>query len=114
AVGLSLDPPLPKNLSDRSHRQSLRRHPLLLPEGCCGLPSAAPLSPPPPSRRGGLPRRSRCSDLGVHDAEIRVHDAPIFAFTIGRSGRSRWTETRTRGAASGRCSSRRSRRLWWT
>src|SRR5438445_7074063 len=62
--------------------------------GVFGLPSAAPLSPPPPSRRGGLPRRSRCSDLGVHDAEIRVHDAPIFAFTIGRSGRSRWTETR--------------------
>src|SRR6059036_1837091 len=69
--------------------------PLLLSEGLFGLPSAAPLSPAPPSRRGGLPRCSRWSDLGVHDAEIRVHDAPILAFTMGRSSRSRWSETRT-------------------
>src|SRR5438445_1690785 len=66
--------------------------------GVFGLPSAAPLSPPPPSRSGGLPRCSRWSDLGVHDAEIRVHDAPILAFTMVRSSRSRWTETRVAGA----------------
>src|SRR3990172_3496418 len=35
------------------------------------------------------------TDPRVHDADPGVHDGVIFAFTMDRSGRSRWTETRT-------------------
>src|SRR5207249_1630861 len=67
----------------------------LSPQGCSGLPSAAPLSPPPPSARGDLPQCFTMTDLHVHDhryprsrcADLGVHDRPI--------ERSRWPETRT-------------------
>jgi len=35
------------------------------------------------------------ADLGVHDADLSVHDPPIFAFTMDRSRCSRWTDART-------------------
>jgi len=34
------------------------------------------------------------TDLGVHHADPGVHDGLIYVFTMERSARSRWSETR--------------------
>jgi len=35
------------------------------------------------------------TDPGVHDPDPIVHDGPILLFTMNRSARSRWGDTRT-------------------
>lgn len=37
----------------------------------------------------------KMAGLGVHDADLRVHDAPIRLFTMARSACSRWADART-------------------
>src|SRR5574341_2068309 len=84
---------------------------LLIRSGRRAGPSsvAAPAGARP--RVGGspvCPHRSRCSrspieaftmtDPGVHDPDLGVQLGPICAFTMERSGRSRWTETRNKQA----------------
>ena len=96
-------PPLPQDLSCRSHGQSLRRHPpssWLEERLVC--PRVDRASGSPLLGRGGLPRRvhddrstrSRSRSRRSRWPDLGVHDAPIFVFTMDRRQQSTSTSRR--------------------
>ena len=97
AVGATQKPLLTNNLSAVAHRQSLRGHGPVYR----GLASVAARASYPGV---GTPKAAvfttpisgvHDADPGVHDPDPSVHDAPILAFTMVRSRRSRSRGTRT-------------------